>query len=161
MGRNHYSQSRTLGYYCCVTEQDLPAHGTVERTLSDFFRTLPGMHLPSLIFVAVNAGFFTLSIRHAHKNYWWLPYVFVALNILYLIMDFWFTSVSWAISDRMVGRQMSAYKGYYRTWYGIVLHLILWGNLFVILSKVPIKLRTKPQPIEQSPTIHVKEATYR
>ena len=138
-----FTESHLVGYYCCVTEQDLPARGTLERTLSDFFRTSPGMHLPSLVFVALNAGFFIVSIRHAHKNYWWLPYVFIAFNILYLMADFLFFGVSWSISDRMVGRQTSAYKGYYRTWYGIALHLMLWSGFFITLSKVPMKLLSK------------------
>ena len=154
-----FTESHLVGYYCCVTEQDLPTHGTLERMLSDFFRTSPGMHLPSLIFVAVNAGFFIVNIRHAHRNYWWLPYLFIAFNILYLLVDFGLMGVSWSISDRMVGRQTSAYKGYYRTWYGIALHLMLWSGLFITLSKVPMKLLSKSQAIERSsPTIHVKGA---
>ena len=76
-----FTESHLVGYYCCVTEQDLPALGTLERTLSDFFR---GMHLPSLVFVAVNLCLFVMSVRRARNNYWWLPYLFIICNILYL-----------------------------------------------------------------------------
>ena len=146
-----FTESHLVGYYCCVTEQDLPTHGTLERMLSDFFRTSPGMHLPSLIFVAVNAGFFIVHIRHAHRNYWWLPYLFIAFNILYLIVTVGLFGVSWSISDRMVGRQTSAYKGYDRTWYGIALHLMLWGGLFMTLSKVPKLLSSLRQSNDAVP----------
>lgn len=141
-----FTESHLVGYYCCVTEQDLPAHGTAARTLSDFFRTSPGMHLPSLIFVAVNAGFFIVGIRHAHENYWWLPYLFIAFSILYLIVDLLFMGVSWSISNHMVGPQTSAYKGYNRTWYGIALHLMLWSGFFVTLSKAPNRTQTLIPP---------------
>jgi len=43
-----FTESHLVGYYCCVSEQDLPAIGTLERTISDFFRISPGKHLPSL-----------------------------------------------------------------------------------------------------------------
>lgn len=135
-----FTESHLVGYYCCVTQQDLPNPGTLERTLSDFFRTSPGMHLPSLVFVAVNVGLFAVSVWHGGRNYWWLPFLFVAFNIVYLAVDFGLVAVSWSVSDRIVGPQTSAYKGYNRTWYGIALHLVLWGGLFIALLKAPMKL---------------------
>jgi hypothetical protein len=125
-----FTESHLVGYYCCVTEQDLPDPGTLERTLSDSFRTSPGRHLPSLIFVGANAGLFAISMRHGRCTGWWLPFLFVAFNILYLLAEFNLLVASWSISNRLVGPQTGVYKGYYRTWYGIVLHLILWGAYF-------------------------------
>jgi hypothetical protein len=145
-GESLFTESHLVGYYCCVTEQDLPARGTLERTLSDFFRTLPGMHMPSLVFVAANAGLFAISMRRGGRNYWWLPYLFVAFNIFYLLVDFELMVASWSISDRLVGPQTNVYKGYGRTWYGIVLHLLLWGAYFVTLSGVIRKLLAKGRP---------------
>lgn len=46
-------------------------------------------------------------------------------------------------TSRIVGPQTSVYKGYIRTWYGIVLHLMLWGGFFVALFRVPMKLLRK------------------
>jgi hypothetical protein len=144
-----FTESHLVGYYCCVTEQDLPAPGTLERAASDFFRTSLGMHLPSLIFVAANVGIFAVSVRYARKrNCWWLPFLFIAFSILYLLVDFELVMISWSISDRLVGPQTSAYKGYHRTWYGIVLHLALWFGFFVTLSRVPMKLKPESQAID-------------
>jgi hypothetical protein len=131
-----FTESHLVGYYCCVTEQDLPALGTLERTLSDFFRNSPGMYLPSLIFVAVNISLFAISAWCMGRSGWWLPYLFIVLNILYVLVDFWLVSVSWSISTGIVGPQANAYKGYNRTWYGIVIHFIWWGGYFFILSRM-------------------------
>lgn len=143
-----FTESHLVGYYCCVTEQDLPAIGTLERTLSDLFRASPGMHLPALIFVALNAGLFANSVRRTHRNFWWLPYLFIAFNTLYLLVDFGLVGVSWSISNWGVGPQTNAYKGYHRTWYGIVLHLMLWGTFFMALARAPEILLQKFHVIE-------------
>lgn len=139
-GESLFTEAHLVGYYCCVTEQDLPALETVERTVIDFFRTSPGMHLPSLVFVGANIGFFTISMRRGGRGYWWLPFLFFAFNVLYLLVDYELMVASWSISDRLVGPQTSVYKGYRRTWYGIVLHLMLWGGFFITLSGVLRKL---------------------
>jgi len=140
-----FTESHLVGYYCCVTEQELPAPGTLERTLSDFFRTLPGMHLPSLIFFVANVGLFAISLRRGGRDHWWLPFLFVVLGIVYLLVNFELVAASWSISHRLVGPQTSAYKGYQRTRYGIVLHLMLWVAYFVTLSVVIRKLLPKPR----------------
>lgn len=114
-----FTESHLVGYYCCVSEQDLPAMGTLERTISDFFRTSPGKHWPSLLFVSVSASIFTTRMRKARGKVW-LPFVFALFNIFYLVVDFWLMGVSWSISDWVVGPLRGAYKGYHRTWYGIV-----------------------------------------
>ncbi|MGD9049487.1 MAG: hypothetical protein PVF77_15630 [Anaerolineae bacterium] len=134
LGEALFTESHLVGYYCCVTEQELPAPGSLERTMSDFFRTLPGKHLPSLIFVGVNMCLFAICMRRGGKNTWWLPFLFVAFNTLYLLVDFELMVASWSISDRLLGPQTSVYKGYGRTWYGIVLHLLLWGAYLLTLS---------------------------
>lgn len=141
-----FTESHLVGYSCCVTEQDLPAPGTLERRASDSFRTFPGKHLPPLAFVAANAGLFCLSVWSARERiHWWLPLLFVVLGILYLLLDFGLIGISWSISDWMVGPQASPYKGYRRTWYGIVLHLILWLGFFAALSRIPVKLGSDSQ----------------
>jgi hypothetical protein len=101
------------------------------------------MHLPSLIFVAASAGLFALSLRYAGRERWWLPYLFVTFNILYVLLDFELVAASWSISDRLVGPQTRVYKGYNRTWYGIVLHFFLWGAYFAALSGVIRRLLPK------------------
>lgn len=140
-----FTESHLVGYTCCVTEQDLPAVGTPERTLSDFFRVSPGMHLPSLVFVMANLTLFVISVRRAPRDYWWLPYLFVALNIVYLLVDLMFTGLSWSIGDWVAGPRTTVYAGYSRTWYGIVMHLILWVCLFIVLFRAPVKLTRNSQ----------------
>jgi hypothetical protein len=141
-----FTESHLVGYSCCVTEQDLPAPGTLERMASDFFRTSPGMYLPPLVFVAANVGIFAISVWYARKRKrWWLPFLFVAFGALYLPTDLCLVRVSWLISDWLVGPPASVYKGYHRTWYGVVLHLVLWLGYLAMLSSVPIKLRSEPR----------------
>ncbi len=137
-----FTESHLVGYYCCVSEQDLPAMGTLERTISDFFRTSPGKHLPSLLFVSVGVGIFTTRVRKARRKTW-LPFFFVLVNILYLVVDFWLVGVSWAISDWVVGPLTSVYKGYHRTWYGIVSHLLLWGVFFFVIAWLSLVATTR------------------
>jgi len=132
-----FTESHLVGYYCCVSEQDLPADGTLERILSDFFRTSPGKHLPSLFFVAVNASIFASRMLKARRQAW-LPFFFVLFNVLYLAVDFWLVGVSWSISEWVVDPLTSVYKGYDRTWYGIALHLLLWGIHFFVIARVSL-----------------------
>jgi hypothetical protein len=136
-----FTESHLVGYYCCASEQDLPAIGTLERTLSDFFRAFPGKHLVSLLFIWLNANFFVKGMLKTRRKAW-LPFLFVLFNVLYLALDFWLASLSWSISDRMVGPLTSVYKGYHRTWYGIVLHFALWGVFFLTLTRVS-QVKTK------------------
>ncbi len=140
-----FTESHLVGYTCCVTEQDLPAVGTLERTMSDFFRVSPGMHLPSLIFVVANLTLFVIGLRGAQKSQWWLPYLFIALNIVYLLVDLLSTGFSWSIGDWVAGPRTTVYAGYYRTWYGIVLHLILWAAFFIALFRASMKLTRNSQ----------------
>lgn len=129
-----FTESHLKGYYCCVSDQDLPAIGTLERTLSDFFGTSLGKHLPSLLFVSIIAAIFLRGIRHKRGNVW-LPFLFALLALVYLILDSWLIGISWSISNSLVGPQTSAYKGYHRTWYGIVLHFLLWAGFFFALAR--------------------------
>jgi hypothetical protein len=77
-----------------------------------------------------------------------LPFLFIAFGIPYLLTDLCVVSASWLISDWLIGPQIGVYKGYQRTWYGIDLHLVLWFGLFVMLSRVPMKLRSLSQAID-------------
>lgn len=137
------------GYYCCASEQDLPESGTLERTLSDFFQTSPGKHLPSLLFVSANVGLFVISLRRGRKLAWWLPWLFIVFTIVYILADFELLVLSWAISNRLVGPRTGIYAGYERTWYGIALHLMLWVVFFAILSGLLRRLLGKSPPIEE------------
>jgi hypothetical protein len=47
---------------------------------------------------------------------------------------------SWSISDRLLGPRTSAYAGYHRTWYGNLMHLMLWAAYFFMLSTAISKL---------------------
>jgi len=134
-----FTESHLVGYSCCVAKEDLPARGTLERTASDFFRTFPGKHLPPLVFVSASVAIFATKMAKTHTRYW-LPLLFVVLNLLYLVVDFWLVGISWSLSDRLNGPQTVPYKGYYRTVYGIVLHVLLWLVYFLAISR-PCSIR--------------------
>ena len=139
-----FTESHLVGYYCCVTEADLPARGTLTRMVSDFFRVFPGRYLLSVIFVVANLWLYILSLRRNRgRNAWWLPFLFIACGIAYALASIFLVSVSWSISDYVVGPTKSAYKGLNRAWYGIVLHLTLWAGYFFALSRVAAKFASK------------------
>jgi hypothetical protein len=129
-----FTESHLVGYYCCVSAGDLPPVETLARTASDFFKGWAGKYLPSLLFVCIGASVLVARMRRAGQRTW-LPFLFTFLNIVYLVLGFWLMSMSWAISDWVVGPLTSAYKGYDRTWYGIVAHLLLWVVLFFALAR--------------------------
>jgi hypothetical protein len=145
-----FTESHLVGYYCCATEQDLPESGTLERTLSDFFRTSPGKHLPSLLFVGAYAGLFAVSLRRGSKRAWWLPWLFIIFSIIYILVDFQLLVVSWSIGDLLVGPQTGIYKGYERTCYGIALHLILWIAFFATISTILWRLLPRSRAVSRA-----------
>jgi hypothetical protein len=145
-----FTESHLGGYYCCAAEYDLPAPGTLERTLSDFFQTSPGKHLPSLIFAGANVGLFALVLRRERRPVWWLPWLFVASTIIYVQVDFQLLVLSWRISNHFVGVRTGPYAGYDRTWYGIALHLALWVVYFLTLAGLLRKLLHRPQAVEET-----------
>lgn len=131
---SYFTEAFLVTYYCCVMPEDLPAYGTLERTTSDFFRSPVGQYLPSLIFLLINLFLFGRRIERRYQPYW-LPWWFITCYVLYMIAGFWLVVLSWSISDLVLGPQPYnvVYKGYVRTWYGIVLHLLLWLVLFAAL----------------------------
>jgi len=135
-----FTESHLVGYSCCVTEEDLPAHGMLERAASDFFRTSPGKHLPPLIFISASVSLFAMRMAKAQAKCW-LPLIFVILSLLYFVADFWLVGISWSLSDWINGPQATPYKGYYRTGYGIVLHVALWFVYFIAISKERMSIR--------------------
>lgn len=145
-----FTESFLGGYYCCAAEHDLPAPGTVERTLSDFFQTSPGEHLPSLLFVGANVALFALTLRRRRRLIWWLPWLFIASSIIYILVDFELLVLSWEISNRLLGPRTGIYTGYDRTWYGIVLHLMLWAAYFATLAILLRRLPPKSQSTEET-----------
>jgi hypothetical protein len=108
------------------------------------------MHLPPLVFVGVNIVLFATTLSHVRTTKcWWLPFLFVALNVLYVLANFWLFSVSWRVSDLLVGPPTSAYKGYDRTWYGIVLHLVLWFVFYAGLLRISWKLKVESPTLDR------------
>jgi len=144
-----FTESFLGGYYCCASEQDLPPSGTIERTLSDFFQTSPGKHLPSLLFVGANVGLFAYGLRRRRKLAWWLPWLFIVFTIAYILADFELLVFSWAIGDQFVGPRTGPYAGYERTWYGIALHLMLWAAFFAAILAVLGRLLPKLKAISR------------
>jgi hypothetical protein len=69
------------------------------------------------------------------------------LNVLYLWLEFELVTVSWSISNWLVDPQTSAYKGFERTWYGILLHLMGWGALYLTLWVVVKRLLPESQAV--------------
>jgi hypothetical protein len=64
-------------------------------------------------------------------------------------VDFELMAASWAISDWLVGRHTSACSGYDRTWYGLLLHFMLWAGFFIALSTLLKKLRSHTHNADQ------------
>ena len=145
-----FTESHLGGYYCCAAEYDLPAPGTLERRLSDFFQASPGKHLPSLLFVGANVALFALTLRRERRPVWWLPWLFILFTVVYVLVDFELLVFSWSISNRIVGPRTSPYAGYDRTWYGIALHLALWAVYSLTLTGLLWKLLPKTQSTEET-----------
>jgi hypothetical protein len=145
-----FTESHLGGYYCCAAEYDLPAPGTLERTMSDFFQTSPGKHLPSLLFVGGNVALFALILRRERRPIWWLPWLLILFTVIYVLADFELLVFSWSISNRIVGPRTGIYTGYDRTWYGIALHMALWAIYFVTLAVLLWRLLHKPQAVEET-----------
>ena len=138
-----FTESHLRIYYCehCAPWPGFPPAtppGALELTVSDFFRGSPGKHLPSVVFVAVNISLFASRMLKVRRKTW-LPFLFVLLNGLYLAVDSWLVGISWSISQWVVGSPHGgAYRGYAYTWYGIVLHLLLWGIFFFVMGRVSL-----------------------
>lgn len=145
-----FTESHLGGYYCCAAEYDLPPPGTLARTLSDFFQTSPGKHLPSLLFVGANVALFALTLRRVRRLDWWLPWLFVLFTIIYVMLDYELLVLSWAISNQIVGPRTGVYAGYERTWYGIALHIALWTTYLLVLAGLLRALLPKPQTDKQT-----------
>jgi len=129
-----FAESHLVGYNCCVSEEDWAGVSTLERTMSDFFRTAPGKYLPPLLFLGVNLSLFVRGMWKARGKVR-LPFLFVLLSGLYVVVELWLVGTTWSISELIVGPQTGVYKGYHHTWYGIVGHILLWGALFFALAR--------------------------
>lgn len=140
-----FTESHLVGYYCCISEQELPATGTFERAVNDFFRYPPGQHLLPMLFTLINISLFMTTLSVARQKYW-IPYLFIFFNIIYVAIDFELIGASWFISDWINGPQTTVYKGYHRTWYGIAFHFALWSAFFIIIWKARALLKRSVQP---------------
>lgn len=130
-----FTESHLVGYYCCITEQDLPQLGSVARAFSDFFRTPIGLNLPSLIFIGLTVGLFVYVWRYKRVKAWQMPFLFAGLAFMYVVAELAMVGVSWTISNAVLGIRTTPYAGYERTWYGISLHFLLWVVYFAALLK--------------------------
>lgn len=132
-----FTEALLVPWYCCG-QDSIPAIGTWQRTINDFFNEFPGSALPSLTFVTISIAIFISRLSKA-KNRVWLPAIFFLAFVILLAADLAVTNLSWAISSWIVGPWRGALDvGYHRTWYGIVSHLALWCIFFAILAKVKI-----------------------
>jgi hypothetical protein len=144
-----FTESRLVGYYCCVNEQDLPAPGTIERTLGDYFRETPGKHLLALTLVSVNAAIFVLLTEKATGARAPIPIVLALLNAVYLFASAGLVLLSVSVTERIGGPATGPYQGYNRTWYDIALHLVLVALFFFALTRVSRWLISRAQMGEQ------------
>jgi hypothetical protein len=130
------TQALLVPWYCDCTWDTRPALGTVARTINDFFLG-PGDDLPSLLFVSLGMALFIVKTRRA-RDKTWLPLFFLLANLLFIAADLALTSLSWSLSDWVVGTRGGIVDaGYHRTWYGIVSDLGLWGVYFLVLAALP------------------------
>lgn len=130
-----FAESHLASYYCCLTPEELQKIDLLDRLVSDFFRTSPGREVPALLFVAVSGLLFVSALRQA-ANPAAVLFAFGLLSLGYLVADYVLTGLSWSVSHIIVGPQLTAYKGYGRTWYGIVAHAALWAAFFYAVLKL-------------------------
>lgn len=124
-------------WHCECAWDTRPALDTLARAVNDFFAG-PGRLLPSQLFVLISAGIFAVrSWRAQHRT--WLPLTFALANVVLFAADLAVTSLSWAVSDWVVGPSSGGIDaGYHRTWYGIAAHLMLWIAFSICLVRLPI-----------------------
>jgi hypothetical protein len=128
-----FTEASLVGYYCCVTEQDLPPSGSLARNVHDFFRTPLGSQVPSLALLAVSVGISAYLLRRRPLLHVLEASLLACCGAVFL--SAFLSGVGWQISEWVNGPQLSAYKGFERTVYVIVLQLLLWmGYVWALLS---------------------------
>ncbi len=88
-------------WYCCDLGA-LPALGTWQRTVNDFFAAPLGSILPSVALVLTGITIFGVRMRRA-ENPVWLPLAFFLANMLLLAADLFVTELSWAHQTAWTG----------------------------------------------------------
>lgn len=130
-----FTEALLVPWYCCNLDT-LPAVGTWQRALNDFFSQPPGSLLPSVTMVLISLLIFINRLSRA-KNRMWVPLLFVIAFVFLIGADLLVTNLSWAISNWIVGPRTGGIDaGYHRTWYGILSHLLLWMVFFFTLVEV-------------------------
>ncbi len=125
-----------------------PPLGTISRAVNDFFAGF-GRDLPSLVFVLISGGIFARRTWRS-RDRTWLPLVFFLANVVFVAADLSAATLSWSLSDRMVGPRIGIDDGYHRTWYGIVATCILWVVFWIILAKLPLGRRAEAKRLAPS-----------
>ena len=77
--------------------------------------------------------------------------MFVLFTIVYVQVDFQLMVFSWTLSNHFVGSPRSVYAGYERTWYGIVLHLLLWAVYLTALVFLLRRLLSRSRAVGYEP----------
>ncbi|MBC8163253.1 MAG: hypothetical protein H7Z42_18750 [Roseiflexaceae bacterium] len=131
-----FVESHLVGYYCCVTAQDLPALGSFARTVSDFFRTPVGSHLSALVLSLGTSIIIWQRLRRGEPAFA-LVGLLLAATFVYVVAELLLVSLGWSISTWLLGPQTSAYTGFDRTMYGIVFHLSLWLAFLWSIVRLP------------------------
>lgn len=146
-----FTEALLVPWYCC-DPATLPALGTWQRTVNDFFAAPLGSILPSMALVLTAVTIFGVRMRRA-ENRVWLPLAFFLANMLFLAADLFVTELSWALSNWLVGPRVSGIDaGYDRTWYGIISHLMLYGVFFLALAKARFPRRWQRMSSHQEPS---------
>lgn len=150
-----FTESHLVGYACCVAGQDLPAEGTLARTMSDLFRAPLGQHLLDLVFVGTSAAIAAYRARRQRDA---LAVVCLVLgaNLLYLALSLLLAGVGWGVSAWAYGPQQTPYAGLERRAPGIVLHAVLWAAYFWTILRLPAAPKAAPpaRPISAPLTGH-------
>lgn len=135
-----FTEALLVPWYCCSLES-MPDPGTWQRTVNDFFNTVPGSILPSVAIVLTGVLIFIARVKRA-QNKAWLPLIFACAYMLLLAADVLVTNLSWELSNWLVGPRVGGIDaGYHRTWYGIVTHLALWITFYLFMAKTKVLQR--------------------
>jgi len=113
-----------------------PPRGNWQRELNDFFNQVPGLYLPSFIVLGLSFAFFIRGlIRTASfATRCWLPFVFAALNMIFMIIGVFLLFPLRRLPDLWLQPARTGLDvGYHRTWPDILgmtlcMALLVWSQ---------------------------------
>lgn len=118
-----------------------PPPGNWQRELNDFFNQVPGLYLPTLIVLGLSFAFFVRGLlrNSSFATQCWLPFVFAAINMIFMIIGFFLVHLSRLPDLWLQPARTGLDVGYHRTWPDILgmtlcMALLLWSQARLALN---------------------------